>query len=54
MWSMPWVDDGLVRQGTQLSLDAVEECLVVSSWEVTTTYIAAEEYIAREDDPLAR
>ena len=54
MWSMAWVDDGLVRQGTQLGLDTVEERLVVSAWEVTTTYVATEEYVAREDDPLAR
>ena len=54
MWSMAWVDDGLVRQGTQLGLDTVEERLVVSSWEVTTTDVATEEYVAREDDPLTR
>ena len=51
---MPRVDDCVVRQGTQLGLDTVEERLVVSAWEVTTTYVATEEYVTREDDPLAR
>lgn len=51
---MPWVDDCVVRQGTQLGLDTVEECLVVSAWEVTATDVTPEEHIAREDDPLAR
>lgn len=51
---MPWVDDGVVGQGTQLGLDAVEERLVVSAWEVAAADVATEEYIAREDDSLAR
>ena len=48
------VDDCVVRQGTQLGLDTMEECLVVSAWEVTAPDVASEEYVACEDDPLAR
>ena len=51
---MPWVDDGVVGQWTQLGLDAVEERLVVSTRKVTATYVTPKEHIACEDDPLAR